>query len=93
MSFFPFCLFFNNTSADVRCVFLLGVRSSSLSGNDAMDITFRLTTSHVMDADRMSSALTQDFKLQPPALESLRFACFFSLLLKNIYFVIVVFKL
>ena len=43
------------------CV-LLGVCSSSLSGNDAMDINLRLTTSHIMDADRMLSALAQDFK-------------------------------
>ena len=45
----------------LMCV-LLGVCSSSLSGNDAMDINLRLTTSHIMDADRMLSALAQDFK-------------------------------
>lgn len=36
VNFFVF-VFFYNTSADV-CFCLLGLRSSSLSGNDAMDI-------------------------------------------------------
>lgn len=36
--------------------------SSSLSGNDAMDVNLRLTTSHIVDADRTLSALAQDFK-------------------------------
>lgn len=70
-------------NADVRCVFLLRVRSSSLSGNDAMDINFRLTSSHVMDADR-----TQDFSHSPPALKILRFA-FFLYCSKNNFTVVV----
>lgn len=35
----------------------LGMRSSSLSGNDATDMPFRSATSHIMDADELLSEI------------------------------------
>ena len=76
------------------CV-LLGVCSSSLSGNDAMDINLRLTTSHVMDADRMLSALAQDFKsfASCSAVAEVRFVFHCLKKKKKDDFLVVVFKL
>lgn len=70
--------FFLKKNTEKQCCILLGLRSSSLSGNDAMDINLRLTTSHVVDADGGLSALyTSKTHL-------LLWSCFSALLEKNI---------
>lgn len=71
VNFFVFG-FFYNTSADV-CFCLLGLRSSSLSGNDAMDIK-SLINHQPRHGCTQDAHPPQDFNgWLPQALEMLRF--------------------